>query len=49
MNETTRWILAAVILFFVCLAIGIWQGVIIWEECREAGHSVLYCMRMVMR
>lgn len=28
---------------------GIWFGVTIWEECREAGHSVMYCMRMVMR
>lgn len=28
---------------------GIWFGVTIWEECREAGHSMMYCMRMVIR
>tara|TARA_B100000929_G_C15129808_1_gene290817 strand:+ start:65 stop:211 length:147 start_codon:yes stop_codon:yes gene_type:complete len=31
------------------LALGIASSVIIWSECREAGHSALYCMSMVTR
>ncbi len=31
------------------LALGAASGVIIWVECRDAGHSALYCMRMVTR
>lgn len=44
---------AALIVFGVTttalLALGAASGVIIWDECREAGHSALYCMRMVTR
>ncbi|MGP9796176.1 hypothetical protein ACT3UJ_02275 [Halomonas sp. 86] len=24
-------------------------SVLVWDECREAGHSGLYCLRMVTR
>lgn len=44
---------AALIVFGVItvalLALGAASGVIIWAECRDAGHSALYCWRMVTR
>lgn len=30
-------------------ALGVCYGVLVWDECREAGHSGLYCLRMVTR
>lgn len=41
----TLWAVIALLL----LLFGIWSGISIWGECREAGHSVMYCMRMVTR
>jgi hypothetical protein len=44
---------AALIFFGVTttalLALGAASGVIIWAECRDAGHTTLYCWRMVTR
>lgn len=30
-------------------ALGVCYGIFVWDGCREAGHSGLYCLRMVMR
>lgn len=38
-----------VIVGVIGLAIILWVSVTIWNECRDAGHSVLYCMRVVSR
>ena len=48
MSDKTRWAIA-IGLFTASMAFGIWYGMAIWDECREAGHSVMYCMRMVTR
>jgi len=32
----------------VLLALGIASGAIIWAECREVGHSALYCWRLAI-
>ncbi|MDW0360839.1 hypothetical protein Q8G38_16115 [Halomonas venusta] len=48
MSDTTRWVLALG-LFAAFAAVGLWLCLSIWDECREAGHGALYCMRMVTR
>ncbi|MFJ5538564.1 hypothetical protein [Vreelandella titanicae] len=48
MNEKLAWTLFAITVFG-SIAFGIWFGMQVWDECREAGRSVLYCMRMVTR
>lgn len=49
MRDNTIYTLALVG-FVAAIVIGlIWYEVAIWNECRDAGHSVMYCIRMVAR
>lgn len=48
MNIKAAWILYGVITVAL-VALGVTYGVMVWDECREAGHSAMYCWRMVMR
>lgn len=48
MSYTIRWIMAGA-LMLAAIAFGARVGASIWDECREAGHSALYCVRMVAR
>lgn len=50
MSASKRWVIATSILLGLCALAGLADvGVMIWTECREAGHSALYCMKMVTR
>ena len=30
------------------VGLSLWSSWAIWQECRAAGHSVVYCWRLVM-
>lgn len=40
-----------IFLLIVVLTIigGIWWDVAVWHECRNDGHSLFYCWRMISR
>lgn len=48
MSDKARWSMAVGIAL-AGLAFATLFGVLVWDECRDAGHSVLYCVRMVTR
>lgn len=48
-HQSLAVMLAWLAVVAVITAFGLWLGVTVWEECREAGHSALYCVRMVIR
>lgn len=48
MSNRTFCVVTAV-LMLTSIAASAWWSLGIWDECREAGHSVMYCMRMVWR
>lgn len=48
MRDNTIYKLALVIGIIGIIGL-IWYEVAIWDECRDAGHSVMYCIRMVAR
>lgn len=48
MSNRMRWAVAIFILH-AALVVGVFIGVSIWAECRESGHSAMYCWRMVTR
>jgi hypothetical protein len=36
-----------IVLIVALLALGIYQGVRLWRECLDFGHSVLYCAQVL--
>jgi len=45
-----RPVVAAILFVLVMgtmLAVGAWWNWRIWSECREVGHTVLYCLGML--
>lgn len=43
-------VLAIAMTLLACVVtVTVVAGVAVWNECRAAGHSRLYCSRMVMR
>lgn len=40
---------AGVLFVLALVGVGIWMEYAIWGECRDAGHSILYCMRVLAR
>lgn len=37
------WVL---VFLALCLAVGLWLRLSVWNECRAAGHSRLYCWQV---
>lgn len=45
----TRAELAVLVLMLVALVLILYTLPSVWRECRAAGHSMPYCLRMVLR
>ena len=40
---------AVIVVILVLLWCAVFTSVVVWNECRETGHSFTYCVRMVAR
>lgn len=42
-------IFAAAFGLLIVFGLAFWFTAAVWGECRESGHSVVYCVRMISR